>query len=475
MKPLSDDAAAAEPPQPAGAEPPSYTVDEAIDAIGMGRYQRRLLAIGGFAWMADASEVLLLTFIKPAVQCEWNLSDLDGSLISSIVGLGMLIGATFWGNFADRRGRRACFLGSGLLTTTAGILAAFAPTYSWLLGARFLCGVGLGGIPATFSMVLEFLPSDQRGRWGIGLLFFWSFGGMLEAALAWAVMTSPALGWRWLVGFTAVPAAMMVLLWFWLPESPRALLAQGKREEADRILRTMASQNDMLHALPAGTLRESPAAAAALEADGHGGGKMEVGSIKAVLAPGVRWLSVLLAYVWFTGGCIYYGVILVQPDIISAEHSGERCPEYGLVTLGGPAAAETPWLSSSASNASGAAPGGDELPGSNRWCALRLTSEDYASTFVAAVGEFPGVVISLLMVDRVGRRATIGDLAGVCGAVCLLLIPCSFYWLEQVLMFVARGAANGFYQTIFVLTSELYPSTVRATAMGLGASFARVR
>ena len=53
---------------------------------------------------------------------------------------------------------------------------------------------------------------------------------------------------------------------------------------------------------------------------------------------------------------------------------------------------------------------------------------------------------------------------------CLLLIPCSFYWLEQVLMFVARGAANGFYQTIFVLTSELYPSTVRATAMGLGAS-----
>ncbi len=53
---------------------------------------------------------------------------------------------------------------------------------------------------------------------------------------------------------------------FWLPESPRALLAQGKREEADRILRTMASQNDMLHALPAGTLRESPTAAAALEA-----------------------------------------------------------------------------------------------------------------------------------------------------------------------------------------------------------------
>ena len=65
------------------------------------------------------------------------------------------------GNFADRRGRRACFLGSGLLTTTAGILAAFAPTYSWLLAARFLCGVGLGGVPVTFSMVLEFLPGGE--------------------------------------------------------------------------------------------------------------------------------------------------------------------------------------------------------------------------------------------------------------------------------------------------------------------------
>ena len=41
--------------------------------------------------------------------------------------------------------------------------------------------------------------------------------------------------------------------------------------------------------------------------------------------PGVRRLTLLLWYVWFVGGGIYYGVILVQPDIIGAEHSGERC------------------------------------------------------------------------------------------------------------------------------------------------------
>ena len=63
------------------------------------------------------------------------------------------------------------------------------------------------------------------GRWGIGFLIFWAVGGMLEAALAWGIMLT--LGWRWQVGLTAIPAGMMLLVWPFLPESPRWLLAQA--------------------------------------------------------------------------------------------------------------------------------------------------------------------------------------------------------------------------------------------------------
>ena len=261
----------------------SYTIDEAIDGMGMGRFNAAILCMGGVAWMADAAEVLLISFIKPAVQCEWGVSDLEGSLISSAVGLGMLVGAILWGLVADRYGRRYGFLATGVFTFLFGLLSAGAPSYMSLVVARFLCGLGLGGVPVVFSLAMEFLPSDQRGKWGIGFLLFWSVGGMLEAALAYEIMIE--WGWRWQVGLTAVPAGLMVrercmhpddetprtvcapsrwgalplhgadhslsipvcmlqlLIFPILPESPRWLFAQGRRDEADAVLRQMARWN----------------------------------------------------------------------------------------------------------------------------------------------------------------------------------------------------------------------------------------
>lgn len=306
----------------------SYSCDEAIDHLGMGRFNTAILLMGGMAWMADAAEVMLISFIKPAVQCEWGVSDLEGALISSAVGLGMLLGAVLWGLVADRKGRRVGFLLTGLFTFAFGICTALAPSYSWLLVARFGCGIGLGGVPVVFTLTLEFLPSNQRGKWGIGFLVFWSIGGMLEAALAWRVMI--AYGWRWQVGLTALPAGLMLLVFPFLPESPRWLLAQGRETDAKAVLEQLARWN---RAIPlVGKLRADVADFAVL--DGDHGGEVQLGSIGELLMPGVRLVTLLLWYIWFVGGGIYYGIILTQPDIIGAEHSGERCPQYGLAAEG---------------------------------------------------------------------------------------------------------------------------------------------
>jgi MFS family permease len=543
-------AAAASSSYPQAAE--SFSCDEGIDALGMGRFQVAILAMAGSAWMADAAEMMLISFIKPAVQCEWGVDDLRGSLISSAVGLGTLVGAVVGGQVADIYGRRAGFLLTGVLTFTAGLLSALAPSYGWLVLARFCCGGGLGGVPVVFSLAMEFLPSDQRGRWGIGFLLFWSVGGMLEAALAWGIMLQ--LGWRWQVGLTAVPAGLMLLVWPVLPESPRWLLAQARREEAHQVLRLMARWNG--GTLPPGQLRadcchpvadhegggkarssdDDAGTVAAMArgtidgaAGGGGGGgagmpegggqhgveRLELGSMRDLLMPGVRRLTLLLWYVWLCGGGVYYGMILVQPDIIGAEHSGERCPSYGLLAIntqpppggggGGGSSAASPIplglpppppsypLNASASSAAAAAYGGgggsrgatplagddDGLlpatsPRSNKYCAQQLTSDDYAATFVSASGELPGILLMVYIIDRIGRRATIGWGATICAAVFVLLVPCTSFLAETALIWVGRGVAAAFFQAIYVYTSELYPSTIRTTAMGVGAAFARL-
>jgi hypothetical protein len=151
--------------------------------------------------------------------------------------------------------------------------------------------------------------------------------------------------------------------------------------------------------------------------------------------PGVRRLTLLLWYVWFVGGGIYYGIILVQPDIIGAEHSGERCPEYNLAPLPSSAAGAEEARDAAAAVSSPSARSGKD------YCAQQLTSDDYAATFIAASGELPGILLMVAVIDRIGRRATMGWGAAICAAVCVLLIPCTSYGTETALIWLGRGKA----------------------------------
>lgn len=89
-----------------------YTVDEALSAVGFGKFQFLVLAYAGLGAVVDAMEVMILSFIGPSVKSVWGLSSAQESLITTVVFAGMLIGAYFWGIVADNCGRR---LASSLL------------------------------------------------------------------------------------------------------------------------------------------------------------------------------------------------------------------------------------------------------------------------------------------------------------------------------------------------------------------------
>lgn len=84
----------------------SYTLDEALSAIGFGKFQFIVLAYSGLGWVAEAMEMMLLSFVGPAIQPEWGLSSSQESLISTVAFAGMLIGAYSWGVVSDSYGRK---------------------------------------------------------------------------------------------------------------------------------------------------------------------------------------------------------------------------------------------------------------------------------------------------------------------------------------------------------------------------------
>ncbi|KAF5954899.1 hypothetical protein HYC85_007755 [Camellia sinensis] len=89
------------------AEPrPVYTIDHALSTMGFGKFQCLVLAYAGLGWVAEAMEVMILSFIGPAVKYEWSLSSSEESLITTVVFGGMLVGAYSWGLVSDNFGRR---------------------------------------------------------------------------------------------------------------------------------------------------------------------------------------------------------------------------------------------------------------------------------------------------------------------------------------------------------------------------------
>ncbi|KAG8043401.1 hypothetical protein GUJ93_ZPchr0458g22669 [Zizania palustris] len=124
----------------------TYSVDDALLSSGFGRFQILILSYAGVGLIAEAMEMMLLSFVGPSVQLEWKLTSHQESMITSVVFVGMLIGAYSWGVVSDNYGRRQKRIS---------------------LYCHF--GIGLGGGPVLGSWFLEFVPAPTRGTWMVGI------------------------------------------------------------------------------------------------------------------------------------------------------------------------------------------------------------------------------------------------------------------------------------------------------------------
>lgn len=278
-------------------------IDDAIDRIGFGRFQKRLLAVCGVTWAADAAEIFLIAFALPGFMEEFALTPSAAGLVVSATFLGMLIGAWFWGTLSDRIGRRTGFQITIAIFAIFGLASAFAPSAEWLAFLRLLTGFGLGGaLPLDFSLFAEYLPRKNRGRWLVLLESFWGVGTLVAAGLAWILV--PTLGWRYLLATSAF--AVLFVLWVRMrvPESPRWLMTQGREPEARDVLNQVARDNGSAPieeplAPPPPAPRVGP---------------------RDLLRPRLRRITLTNWTAWFLIAFSYYGIFVWLPTILRDEY-----------------------------------------------------------------------------------------------------------------------------------------------------------
>ena len=280
----------------------TYSYDQAIDAIGYGKFQRKLMWICGLGWAADAMEVLLIAYVLPAAGTEWGLTNGQKGLLGTAIFLGMLAGAWFWGRLSDLVGRKIGFVGTVAIDSVFGLASAFSPSFIWLLILRMLTGFGVGGtLPVDYSIFAEYLPTRKRGRYLVLLEAFWALGAILAAGLAWLIV--PRLGWRALLAVSALPGLIIFFIRRHIPESPRYLLVNGKPEEARDVLQLVARENGVqmgefkLEAMPPAPRTK----------------------VSDLLRPALRRTTLLLWLIWFAISLGYYGVFTWLPGFFRAQ------------------------------------------------------------------------------------------------------------------------------------------------------------
>jgi MFS family permease len=84
----------------------TYTVAQAVNALGFGWFQVKLSLFVGLCWMSDSMEMTILSVLGPALHCYWGITRYQQAMVTTIVFLGMMLSSTFWGSLSDKYGRK---------------------------------------------------------------------------------------------------------------------------------------------------------------------------------------------------------------------------------------------------------------------------------------------------------------------------------------------------------------------------------
>src|SRR6516164_1348835 len=225
------------------------TIPARLDRLRWGRFHTLVVVALGITWILDGLEVTLAGAISPALKESHRLhfSNADVGLASSAYLAGAVLGALFFGWLTDRLGRKRLFF----MTLAVYLVATASTALSWDLPSfalfRFFTGAGIGGeYTAINSSIQELVPARYRGRTDLAINGSYWVGAAVGAAgsivLLDPAIINPEIGWRLAFLIGAALGTVVIVMRFWLPESPRWLMTHGFAARARAIVSAIEEQ-----------------------------------------------------------------------------------------------------------------------------------------------------------------------------------------------------------------------------------------
>ena len=333
------------------------------------------------------------------------------------------LGALVFGRVADIFGRRRIYGYEALILAVGALASAFAPNFAWLLVARIVLGIGVGGdYPVSATIMSEYSGKRSRGRL-VGLVFAMQGAGLVVGPLAAAVLLGSGIShsttWRILLALGAVPALSVFYLRRKINETPRFALAAGAADVADAGIAAATAARGTRPAPPLPCRNRHPQSII--------GGFCVLATNRLLL----RWLAGT-AIAWCLLDFAYYGNTISSPEILKLLSPHASLLHNTLVQLA-----------------------------------------------IFAVFALPGYFLAIALLDKTGRRSIQLLGFGLMGTMFLLigLVPgvtqtaAPFLALYGISYFFTEFGPN---TTTFVYPAELFPVQVRTTGHGISAALGKM-
>ncbi|WP_156468419.1 MFS transporter [Alicyclobacillus mali (ex Roth et al. 2021)] len=384
-----------------------------LNQMPLTRWHKRIAVIVGISLFFDLFDIYLSGVLGTVLTGAFHIPKSEQALLLSSAFLGMFIGSIGFNALADRVGRKAAFLGILSTYSVFTFIAAFSPNAAFLIVFRFLAGLGIGALlPLCDVYLSEIFPAHNRGR-----IMAWTYtlefcATPVEGFLARALVTTHFLmaGWRWLFVIGSIGAIIVWAMQRHLPESPRWLESAGRHQDAERIL--------------ARFLEEAPSSATQVKGPTANVVEPKRVPLGTLFTPTYAKRTIMLWIFQILQTFGYYGFGTLVPLVLASK---------GLTIT---------------------------------------TSLTYAA--VSFIGYPIGSLLSVPIVERIERKWIV-----VGAAFCMAVFGILFGMTAQPALIMLFGflytlSSNIFSNGYHIFQAEIYPTAVRATAVGTAYSLSRL-
>lgn len=395
----------------------AYSAAARLERLPISGYHRVIFIIIAGAFFFDSIDLGMMTFVLGSIKQEFGLSTAQAGLLASSSFLGMAAGAALSGLLADRFGRKPVFQVSMIIWGVASYLCSTAASAQELIFYRVLLGLGMGmEFPIAQTILSEFTPTRQRGRYIALMDGFWPLGFITAGLIAYYLLS--VADWRTVFVVLAIPAAFLLVVRRYVPESPRWLEHAGRHDEAERVLSDIEAK--VSKSLGVRTLPEP--------VEIHAAAPEKRGALGLLFSAQYRSRTIMVWGLWFFALLGFYGL--------------------------------TTWLGALLQQAGFA------------------VTKSVMYTVLISLGGIPGFLCAAWLVEKWGRKPTcIAALLG--GALAVYAYGQTAILAGSETPLIVSGLVMqfflfGMWAVLYAYTPELYSTGARATGSGFASAVGRV-